>query len=352
LALQAIKLGADEVYILNRSSNVVCNVITSWPGNKVEVLADLAVTGVIQDGHGLRLSEAKFNVKKCRLTHVPGGKTMDLEDISMIIYCTGYQINFAMIDPMLTVPYIEYHDEMYPVDDSLVHWEMAPNALSQSFDDEHTEPNKYLESDTVDVFPGIYRGILVSNPNMMFLKEGNCAIPLFELDVRAWFFLNHIIGDFELPSAEELEQANLEIVKKGMDIPSIRFYMDFNYQYEWRKLGKKHWTNDCNNPKTIELDKDATRFLFKLLAQEQIDGAYPFTIGTGEKLNEKGELLLNLNHLSYNGRTASKNAHSDWKTFRDIDPAGFMSLHTGNKAVPLKSRWIDLDDHDPSILKT
>ena len=64
--------------------------ITSWPGNKVGVLADLTVTSFIQDGRGLRLSGEKFNVKKYRLIHVPGGKTVDIEDISMIIYCTGY----------------------------------------------------------------------------------------------------------------------------------------------------------------------------------------------------------------------------------------------------------------------
>jgi len=120
LALQAIKLGADKIYILNRSSNVVCNVITSWPGNKVEVLADLAVTGVIQDGHVLRLSEAIFNVKKYGLIHVPGGKTVDIEDVIMIIYCTGYQINFVMLDLMLMVPYVGYYDELYPLDDLLI----------------------------------------------------------------------------------------------------------------------------------------------------------------------------------------------------------------------------------------
>ena len=79
---------------------------TSWSGNKVEVLTDMAVTDIIQDGHGLRLSETKFNVKKYGLIHVPGGKTVDIEDIIIIIYCTGYQINFATLNPMLTVTYI------------------------------------------------------------------------------------------------------------------------------------------------------------------------------------------------------------------------------------------------------
>ena len=120
MALQAVKFGANKVYILTWFGNRVCNVTTSWPGNKVEVLVDLDVTVVIQDGHGLRLSEVKFNVKKYGLIHVPGGNTVDIEDISMIIYCTGYQINFDMLDPMLTVPYTGYHDELYPLDDSII----------------------------------------------------------------------------------------------------------------------------------------------------------------------------------------------------------------------------------------
>jgi len=120
MALQAVKLGADKIYMLTQSGNGVYNVTTSWPDNKVEVLADLAVTSVIQDGHGLHLSEAEFNVKKYGLIHAPVGKTVDIEDISMIIYCTGYQINFDTLYPMLTVPYTGYHDELYPLDDSLI----------------------------------------------------------------------------------------------------------------------------------------------------------------------------------------------------------------------------------------
>lgn len=256
-----------------------------------------------------------------------------------------------MLDPKLTHPYIEYQEESFPIDDMLMDWEMAPNHLSELFDDDGIEPQTHLESDEVDVCPGIYRGILISNPNMMFLKEGCFSLPLFEIDVRAWFFLNHIIGGYELPSAEKLDRINLEVVKKGMDIPDIRYMMDYNYQHEFRKLGLEHWANDDNDSRIIKYSKEASRFLYKQLAQEQIDGAYPFTIGTSEALNEKGELLLEMDQMSYNGRTGLKNVNGDWKTFRDVDPAGFKSIHTGNEAVHLKSDWIDLDDHDPSILK-
>lgn len=350
LTLQCLKLGAEKVYILSRSGNGVCNMTKAWPGNKVQILNNLVITAVIQGGNGLRLSEAPFNVKKYRHNIVPGGKTMDLIDISSVIYCTGYQINFTMLDPILIKPYVEYLEEGFPMEDSLLDWEMTSNILSDTLVD--IEPGAYIESDEVDVYPGVYRGILLSNPNMMFLKEGSADSPLLEIDVRAWFFLNHIIGDYKLPGVDEVTRINRETVTGAMNVPGLRYMLDVNYQHKYVNVGLDHWIHDQNDHRYIEIDKESSRFNLKLLAQEQIDGTYPFTIGTREKLNEKGELLLHMAHESEKGRTMldPEGEDSDWKTFRDMDPSSFESLHTGNKAVQLKNHWIDLDDHDPNLL--
>lgn len=35
---------------------------------------------------------------------------------------------------------------------------------------------------------------------------------------------------------------------------------------------------------------------------------------------------------------------ASWRTFRDHDPSNFRSIFTGTKAVPLKGRWLELDN--------
>ena len=79
---------------------------------------------------------------------------------------------------------MEYHEESYIIDDLVVNCEMTPKMLSESLGDEDIQPKTHLESDK-NRFHGIYRGILVSNPNTIFLKEGASSLTLFKTNVRA-----------------------------------------------------------------------------------------------------------------------------------------------------------------------
>ena len=123
---------------------------------------------------------------------------------------------------------------------------MTPKMLSESLGDEDIQPKTHLESDK-NRFHGIYRGILVSNPNTIFLKEGASSLTLFKTNVRAQFFLSNVTGNFELPSTEDLKYINLEAVTKSKNVLNIRYFIDYNYQYACHKLGLKYRINDSNN---------------------------------------------------------------------------------------------------------
>jgi len=351
LALQSIKLGAEMVYILSRSGKGLCQATLAWPGNKVELLTNLQITGVIQSGKGLRLSETKYSAKRWKSKLVSGGKTVDLEDISTVIYCTGYKMNFSMLDPLLTFPFDEYEDESFPIDDTMVYWEMSQNSLTELVD-EDIEPPTHLESDAIAIYPHMHHGISMSNPNMMFSMEGSASMPLFEIDATAWLFLNHIIGDFKLPSVEEVARLQTVDVMEAMEIPDLRYDMDVNYQSEFEQIEDDHWTNDDNDPRCMRLQEESTRFMLRILASILQEGGYPFNIGTREKLNEKGECIRNMLDTSWYNRTTLDPDSEDieWRTFRDADPSDYVSVHTGNEAVHLKKRWMDLDDNDPNLL--
>ena len=43
-------------------------------------------------------------------------------------------------------------------------------------------------------------------------------------------------------------------------------------------------------------------------------------------------------------RLKSGDPDSSWRTFRDCDPSSFKSIFTGTGSVPLKGKWMDLDD--------
>ena len=64
----------------------------------------------------------------------------------------------------------------------------------------------------------MYRGQLISNPNMMFFLE-RLDTPLVDLDVTAWLFLAQITGDLPLPEVAEMKEFNLNTFLDAMADP-------------------------------------------------------------------------------------------------------------------------------------
>jgi hypothetical protein len=89
-------------------------------------------------------------------------------------------------------------------------------------------------------------------------------------------------------------------------------------------------------------------FAIKQIALLMQEARYPLQLGSLDKLNEKGELLVKMSSTTNAERYAK--GRSSKSTFRDVDPANFKSLHTGKQAAALKAKWMDIDDKDPDLL--
>ena len=169
LALQSIKLGAEQIYITSGESSGMASYANAWPGDRAKVLWYMLPTGVTADGRGIILSSVEWNYSTERYEPTEGGEIDKLEDISTVVMCTGYSPNFDILSDELKAP-------------------------------ELSGGEYYVEE-------GLYRRALIANPNMMFLFESS-LFPLLEIDVAAWLCLAYVCGDVDLPTADEMKKLN------------------------------------------------------------------------------------------------------------------------------------------------
>lgn len=133
---------------------------------------------------------------------------------------------------------------------------------------------------------------------------------------------------------------NTEFVNESMQQPFWRFIMDSKYNAAWTDSNI-----DDDDVRYDELYTNSITFIVKDFAQKMQEISYPFNIGNAEELNESGELIVNMHLHSLEARQIDPNTtESIWKTFRDDDPSGYVSLHTGTVAIPFEKHWIDLDE--------
>jgi len=341
LTLQALKLGVKSVYILSRGWNGICCSVVSWPKGDVHILHDMILTDVTETGHGLRFTESTYNETTEEYEYISNGVTTNIEDISAVIYCTGYNMDMSMLDTSLKDAFKTYNKESFQLRKYLAiaglptNWKMSNNSLTELIGD--VEPAEEIYSEYLGIYPGIYRGFLISNPNMMFMRE-NGDSPLFELDVQACLLLAHLIGDLDMPSMDNMELWNTEVVINGMQQPSSRYEMDMNYASVWNE------EISGDDDRVDVLYHDSFRNIWRNIAQDIQDASFSVDIGTAEELNETGESILRMQHKDDSGRTDIHPKDSDWKTFRDNDPSSFVSLFTGQSAVPFQKHWIDMDE--------
>jgi hypothetical protein len=357
MLLQAIKVGVEQIFAYSRSGDGDVNYTSAWPSNRkgvpcVKVIRDYMPTSVLRDGRGLRFTEARFDPVEWRHVQVEGGKVFDICDIDTIIYCTGYDANMSMLDRSLCAPYVDSedwkHDGMPP------DWTMAQNPLSDDLGD--VQPAPFLESNVCDIWPGIFRGLLMSNPSMMFIYSYDFETQLLDTDVKAWLCLAHLSGDLELPDKNEMQRWNASCVRDAMQITALRRLMDSTYCQAWKNLEERHdgehWSEDATDLRNRKFQGDHFEYQLRCIARDMQDSKYPFDVGTFSCLNEKGRLLLQAVTTDSNVRLElSKDGEgSTWRTFRDCDHREFVSIHTGTRAVALKKAWLHLCDSDPGPL--
>ncbi|KAL3799286.1 hypothetical protein HJC23_013011 [Cyclotella cryptica] len=339
LTLQAIRLGAERVTILSRSGMGMAYETAAWPGDKVDVEEGYTPTGVTEDGRGIILTQSEYDFD--REDFVLQGETKVLQEVDTIIYCTGYNRNYVMLDEPLRP---DGKGVSFLIDDLPADWTMPENALSNEFGPvpvgaikEYKLSNKKL-----------YRGLLISNPNMMFLQE-RTDVPLLDLDVQTWLLLAHITGDLALPSVEQMQKFNREQFSQQMNDVLTRSLLDMNYKRRlWSVDEEEHWISDMSDERNTVLHKHYCELQYRILARDMMDSRYPVNIGTYDALNEKGHALVQFDvACSYNRYNLGKeSADGKWKTFRDCDPSCFYSIFTGMKAVSLKAPWLELSEDE------
>ena len=338
LTLQAIKLGVKNVIICSRSGSGIAYYTESWPGDKVDVEYGYLPSRVSEDGYGVLLSKFEYNFDLNKF--VSTGKTK-LVKVETIIYCTGYKSNFGMLESSLRPDGKD--DASFSKDDLPADWKMKHNSLSDEFGD--ITVGKI--SAPWSVQKNLYRGILISNPNMMFLKE-RMDVPLFDLDVQTWLLLKHITSN-HFPSVESMNKWNIEQFMREMDDVMFRYQLDMNFKKRWWNVGDDHWTYDHFDSRSKQFYTDHYRLQYQILARDMMDSNYPLDIGSYEELNKKGNDLMEFNvQCSYARYSLDEESpDAEWKTFRDCTPSDcYQSIFTGTKAAPLKRHWIDLSEND------
>jgi hypothetical protein len=191
----------------------------------------------------------------------------------------------------------------------------------------------------------LYRGVLIDNPSMMFLRTDHDDYPILVIDSNAWLLMQFITGGRPLPPAEEMKRENIEQCLHEMKTyANSRYFMDLAY---FEKFTEMQPTMDPDWA-LYEKDEEAClKYDFNVLARTMQEGKYPKPIGTFEALNERGETLVHYGYLSYYHRMNS----TETKTFRDVSDADqFKSLYTGTPAIPLKKQWMDLDENQDKNL--
>ncbi len=339
LALQSIKLGAEQIYITSRGGDGTASYVNAWPGDRVKVLWHMLPTGVTTDGKGITLSSVKLDYSTERYEPEAGGKIVELEDISTVVMCTGYNPNFEILSDELKPHGLQKESKwVWSVPEE---WKMKPNTMTDEVGE--VIPSEELGGEYL-VKRGLYRRALINNPNMMFL-HGTTDFPLLEVDVAASLCLAYVCGDAELPTADEMETLNFKQQIDEMSVPYLRYYKDKNYWAALNNLPEDHWWSNYTSTENRNHYKEYTRYQIQTLARDTQTAGYPAGFGSYEKLSERGEMMVDMTYedSACRYRLNSDDPDSSWRTFRDCDPSPFKSIFTGTRAVPLKGKWVDLD---------
>ncbi len=343
LTLQCLKLGATKIYITSRKNTGTASYVKAWPGDRVEFL-----------WYQLPFAVQNENTLLCRRDKDDDGIT-SVPDVDIVIFCTGYKPNFDMLSPDL-YPWHPDNGEKIPKFSVPTEWKMKENTLTSILGD--VLPPQEVSESSYYVKHKLYKRMLISNTNMMYLFETN-DYPLLDIDVAAWLCLAHICGETEIPPPEEMRRRNREQVLEEMQ-SLWRYNIDCNYRAACDNIPADHWYHDTCSEMYKEYIEEWGAYQIKVTARDQIEGGYPYSFfessestsdsdedGKGQKPNDMAKKYLKLyiyDSLSRYELKTSNNDNGEWRTFRDCDPSNFASMHTGTEAIPFKAKWMELDD--------
>lgn len=352
LALTAIKVGADMIYISSRQNDNIVTWTSDWPYDKVIVLAQMQPVQVKNCGKCIQFSkvdEMHGGVFVVSTEDEEIGKFDETQteicDIHTIIFCTGYDCNNSMLSEELKKPFkIIQSPFSYPL---IIpkDWRMDETNLPEHL--QGVEPGNCLWVGSHITYPDLYKGTLIDNPNMKYLL-GEHYFPLLTIDANAWLLASICTGQYVLPSPIEQCKLNEATALQEMaKFPLIRYKMDSNFYHHYNST----WNNfpeDIQEECWREFEDSIFDYILRNYAQVMQDGNYPLNIGTIDGLNDLGKSLVQMDGLDYEHRLIENTAdhvEGKWRTFRDCNNSSeFKSLVTGMQAVPLKMKWMDISD--------
>ncbi|CAJ1965668.1 unnamed protein product [Cylindrotheca closterium] len=369
LALQAIKCGVEKVFVAARAKfGSSISMTTAWPDNKVEVLLGWNLASITEDGESLILESVTYDGEYYSRDEMYDD--IFLDDVDTIIFCTGYDANINMLENSLQKGVsidLEYENVESPTVSE--DWSMEENCMTSRLGD--VQPSLYLEYESGYNNPMVYRGVLISNPNMMFLSSFGSETPLLSIDVSAHLLAGYLYGTINLPTKTEMQKKNLERFHHMMHNPFSR--MDADYAYS---VAIEQWMETVNSTERLNASDEVvttSAYCFDLyyLHQTMVDANYPIKLVGPEGLTcpskfdhkignrnylmpkgltELGDLFVSMDMLcgEHRGSTRNDNRVKDQtpskSTYRDYtDGAKFRSLHTHNEARPsLDDMWVNL----------
>ena len=346
LALHAIKIGVDKVYVLSRSGYRDCVYMGSWPSereeatgilqSKVEVHVALPYR-ILADGRSMRCDRTVWNDKDEVYELSADVAPITIQDIDSVIFCTGYVPNSDFL-----------HEDLRAQSDLYTWFWSAPPDFKMKqnpFTEELGEIKPSAElCFSGNIVPGLYRTMLISNPKMMYILDMSSEYPLLRQEALAWLCLAYITGDAPTPSSEEMEQKIQEQMMDEMNISYLRWSMDRNYFEAMNVIGDNHWSDNPEDPRSMQLNRDFYKYFTSVIAREFKDSKYPVDFGTYEELNDHGNMLvdLGLQNLYVRHLLKDDSPDAEWRTFRDVDPAPFRSIYTGQQACAFRKHWLDI----------
>jgi len=338
LALRFLKMGVKKVYICARSGQGAASDTTSWPKDKVEMI--WGVPYKVVKGTGFKCQGVYWSEKRQKYRKDDEDPPIKVKDIDTVFMCTGYNANLTMLDKSLRFN----EDVEWKVPKG---WEMENNAFTISVG--NVAASKSLMTGAT-VYPDIYKGLLISNPKMMYLMESDDSeYSLMEVDVNAWMILGHLTNAIETPKDKDMIKSNEKQLLQEMQIPWLRSGIDRNYLVELQELDDtNHWSENDDDERCIKLERQVKEFKVKTLGKNMKMCDYPVELCTGskgDKLTDKGDKLVNLMLAAGKARSAVKKGEegSQWWTYRDVlDPTKFCSIFDDTPSVPLSSHWMDI----------
>jgi hypothetical protein len=169
-----------------------------------------------------------------------------------------------------------------------VNWEMAPNTMTKTLG-HIPNPKKARWFGSSVVYPDLYRGVLIDNSSMMFLRHDHEEYHILAIDGVAWLLMQFLTGGRELPSKEEMRRQNLEQALYEMKhYPYCRRIMDRSYMEEWNEDTDPGWkVHEHEFEKRYKYD-------LMLMARTMREANHSMNIGTIEGLNKVGKALCRL----------------------------------------------------------